>query len=62
MRWNATLIGITIVDSIFLDLGARGAIAGLQSEFYEELGTEMELSTTTVLVCVARRLLGSVAT
>jgi hypothetical protein len=41
MRLNVTIIGIIIVDSIFLDLGARGAIAGLQSDFYEELATEL---------------------
>jgi hypothetical protein len=41
MRLNVTLIGITVVDSIFLGLGARGAIAGFQSDFCEELPTEL---------------------
>jgi hypothetical protein len=48
MRLNVTLIGIIIVDSISLGLGARGAIAGLQSDFYEELATELVLSTMIV--------------
>jgi hypothetical protein len=29
------------VDSIFPGLGARGAISGLRSNFYEELATEL---------------------
>jgi hypothetical protein len=62
MRLNVTLIGIIIVDSIFLGLGARGAIGGLQSDFYEELATDLVLSTMIVVVCVAGRVLGSVAT
>jgi hypothetical protein len=41
MRLNVTLMGIIIVDSIFVVVGARSAIAGLQSDFYEEL--EMDL-------------------
>jgi hypothetical protein len=41
MRLNVTLVGITVVDSIFLGLGARGAIAGFQSDFYEKLATEL---------------------
>jgi hypothetical protein len=41
MRLNVILIGIIIVDSIFPGLGARGAIAGLRSDFYEELATEL---------------------
>jgi hypothetical protein len=40
MRLNVTLVGIMIVDSIFLGLAARGAIAGLQCDLYEELVTE----------------------
>jgi hypothetical protein len=41
MRLNVTLIGTIILDSIFLGLGSRGTIAGLQSDFYEESATEL---------------------
>jgi hypothetical protein len=41
MRVNMTLLGIIIVDSWLLCLGARGANAGLQSDFYEELATDI---------------------
>jgi hypothetical protein len=62
MRLNVTLVGIIIVESIFLGLGARGAITGLQSDFYDELVTELVISTMTVLFGVAGRVLGSDAT
>jgi hypothetical protein len=41
MRVNMTLLGMIIVDSWLLCLRARGANAGLQSEYYEELATEL---------------------
>jgi Transposase IS4 len=41
MRVNMTLLGIIIVDSWLLCPGARGANAGLQSDLYEELATDL---------------------
>jgi hypothetical protein len=41
MRVNMTHLGIVIVDSWLLCLGDRGAIAGSQSDFYEELATDL---------------------
>jgi hypothetical protein len=41
MRLNMNVIGMIRVDSWLLCLGARGAIAGFQSDFYEEFATKL---------------------
>jgi hypothetical protein len=55
MRLNVALTGKTIVDSIFLGIRARGAIAGLQSDFNEESATEL-VSISYESVGLRRRL------
>jgi hypothetical protein len=41
MRLNMTLTGMIRVDAWLLCLGARGANAGFQSDFYEEFATKL---------------------
>jgi hypothetical protein len=44
MRVNITLLGMIIVDSWLLCLGARGANSGLQSDFHKGLATDLVLN------------------